>query len=235
MMQQGLFAVQLVDEIESPFIRHSKQAKTIGIDSAENEYLLKRIEDGRYLPMTEWLCHHLCRMIGVPTTEFSVVLRPNGEPAFGSRIDSTLIDFNKTALSQARKQAIVKDAGLTESAAIALDAVLPNPDRHFGNWLYALRRNRFMALAIDFGKVTAPSDDPVFKGWPWPPECRSAEAVASLKALFALDAVELRRVWAALDQIGEDDIQAILRSAPELWWQGIDQSAILNWWKNHRP
>lgn len=234
-MSQGtLFAIQLVDEIDSPYQGHSKDAKALGIDAADAEYLLKRLQDGARLPLTEWFGHHLCRLVGVPTPEFAVVLRLNGEPAFGSKIDSSLVDFNRAGrLSHAERTAIVINAAASEAAALMLDAFFPNPDRHFGNWLYAARHGKFVALAIDWSRVVALAAMP-FAGWPWPAACASASTADTLRTVGALPAADARRVAAELARVSEDDIAAIIGSAPELWRAGLDIPAILNWWRDGR-
>lgn len=232
MKQGALFPIQLVDEIESPYL-HAKDSRALGVDHAENEYLLKRLEDGPLLPITEWLGHHLCRLCGVPTPEFAVVLRPNGEPCFGSRIEAGVVDFNRAPLSQAQMIAIVRDAAASESAALMLDAFLPNPDRHFGNWLYAARRGQFVALSIDWSRVSA-LHAPAFDTWPWQAGCNSDDTHKTLDGIGALQANEVRRVARALTGIGDDDVHAIVQSAPELWRKGLDEDAILNWWRVNR-
>jgi hypothetical protein len=231
MNQANLFKIQLVDEVPSPY--GGKDAKALGIDASSNEYLLKRLEDGDLLPLTEWVCHHVCRLVGVPTPEFSVVLRTDGEPAFGSRIDLSAADFNKPpVLTPADQISIVKDAGSTMSTALALDIVLPNPDRHFGNWLYAPRRRKFIALAIDWSRCDAFTAPP-FQRWPWPPECNSSKTVELMKQMGALDADSLRHTWRELAKIDSHDLLTIIRSAPELWRAKLDENAMLNWWSNH--
>lgn len=232
MSQASLFAIQLVDEVDSPF-GHGRDAKALGIDAADNEYLLKRLQDGPLLPLTEWLCHHLCRLCGVPTPEFAVVLRPNGEPAFGSRIDPNVVDFNRSVLSHAQQVAIVTQAAPTESAALMLDAALNNPDRHFGNWLYAPRRGRFVALAIDWSRMQS-LQPPPFSTWPWTAGCRSAGTHAALVALGALQAADLRGAGHALIRVDESDVVAIIQSAPEEWRTGYDLSAMVDWWRDRR-
>lgn len=233
MNQAGLFPIQLVDEIDSPYT-HGKDAKALGIDEVDNEYLLKRLQDGRLLPLTEWMSYHICRLCGIPTPEFAVVIRPNREPAFGSKIDSAVVDFNRAAtLSNAQQVSIVMDAGLSESAALAFDAFLPNPDRHFGNWLYAARRGKFVALSIDWSRAHF-LDRPLFSGWPWPPGSKSAESLSYLKTFGVFSAAEAHRVFDALAGLDADDIEAVLGSAPELWRENVVEDAILDWWKSSR-
>ncbi len=230
MNQQSLFAIQLVDEIDSPFV--SKDAKAIGIDAAENEYMLKRLQEGALLPLTEWLGHHLCRLCGIPTPEFTVVLRPNGEPAFGSKIDYALVDFNRDTLSEADKSSLVVHTADSISRSLILDVFFPNPDRHFGNWLFARRRDRFTALAIDWSRVTA-LYDPLLTDWPWQEGCVSNQSLASLHKLGAFSVDAVRRTAEALSQVNEDDISSIMSSAPLIWRANFDERGMLSWWRVH--
>lgn len=160
MSQLSLLPIRLVDE--QPADRsQSKDLAWIGLDEQDRRYALKTREPGAdYLPLTEWLCYHLCQHCGIPAPEFAVVVRLDGSSAFGSRWVDNAWQINPAATRADELLLRIDRARRDVSAMFAIDAFMPNENRHFGNMLFTHTGARTRALAFDWSRTQ------LFAPWP---------------------------------------------------------------------
>lgn len=232
-MQGHLFPIQIVNEEPAHF--GTADLSRIGWDDQDRRYALKTLDDHPLLPVTEWVGYQLCLRLGIPTPEFAVVRRMNGQLALGSRWADDAIDLNIARLSMTAVARMLMDARRDMGAAFGLDAFLPNPDRRLVNFLFRrTTRTGTRALAFDWSRVDA-LHAPAFQRWPWGADCTSAETAVTLKKNGWLDEAEARRVAANLAAMPSTDLAAMLQSAPPEWTATLDMQAIMNWWDHSAP
>lgn len=222
--QISLLPVQLVDE--QPFDRKiEKDLLWTGADEQGRRYALKTVEpQNELLPLTEWLCYHLCALLGILTPDFTVVVRIDGSLAFGSRWESDARQFSPGRVSDAQFTAWINETKADIAGMFALDAFMPNEDRHFRNILFVDTGARLRALAFDWSRTR------IFQPWPWPQGCKSW---AAWNWLLTTRLHKLNVVEAKLDRVREitgDKISQILHAAPPSWRQNFDIDASCIWW-----
>ncbi len=223
-MQIQLLPVQLVDE--QPFDRsRGKDLLWTGTDEQDRRYALKTVEPGNiHLPLTEWLCYHLCGHAGILTPDFSAVTRLDGSLAFGSRWESDARQFSPGRVSDAQFISWVNASRVDISGMIALDAFMPNEDRHFANILFVDTGARLRALAFDWSRTK------IFHPWPWPSSCKSWNSWNWLLTFKMDDLAAVRSRMARVREITGDKIALILNAAPPEWRQNFDIDAAAIWW-----
>lgn len=230
MSQMSLLPVVLVDEQPADKDK-SKDLLWIGFDEQERRYALKTVEPTHpYLPLTEWLCYHLCGLAGILTPDFAVVRRLDGTEAFGSRWEESAKEFSPGKVSDAQFTAWLARSRSDVSAMFALDAFMPNLDRHFGNMLFKQAGERMRALAFDWSRTR------LFEPWPWPTDCQSAAAWKWLSAITPplADMAEVTARMQRIQSITGTQVEAILQAAPELWRDNFDCAAAAQWWQAHK-
>lgn len=223
-MQIQLLPIQLVDE--QPFDRTAgKDLLWTGTDEQDRRYALKTVEPGNpLLPLTEWLCYHLCSHAGILTPDFSVVTRLDGSLAFGSRWETDARQFSPSRVSDVQFRTWVNATRADIGAMIAFDAFMPNEDRHFANILFVDTGARLRALAFDWSRTK------IFNPWPWPGSCKSWSSWNWLLTakMDDMDAVQTRMT--RLREITSDKIAMILGAAPPEWRHNFDVDATAIWW-----
>lgn len=228
MSQLSLLPIQLVDE-QPADRQESRDLLWIGLDEQSRRYALKTVEPANpYLPLTEWLCYHLCGLAGIITPEFAVVIRIDGSKAFGSRWAEGALQFSPAKISQPQMESWLQRSQSDVGSMFALDAFMPNQDRHLGNILFQTIGNRFRALAFDWSRTL------IFSPWPWPADSKSASVWAwlSMSNLADLAAVDLR--FQRIKQISAGDVYKILDAAPIEWRDNMNIDAAAKWWQEHR-
>lgn len=228
MSQLTLLPIQLVDE--QPADRAvSKDLLFIGFDEQDRRYALKTVEPSApLLPLTEWLCYHLCRLVGIITPEFAVVLRLDGTPAFGSRWEENAREFSPAKVSEADLLGWLQKTKSDTSGMFAMDGFMPNPDRHLGNILFVQTGTRLRALAFDWSRTA------IFEPWPWPNDCNSAQNWQWFKAIGNTDAAALAARLQRLQGVTAQQVFDILQAAPELWRNNVNIESATQWWQTHR-
>jgi len=226
--QISLLPVQLVDE--QPFDKSSaKDLLWTGADEQGRRYALKTVESAnRLLPLTEWLCYHLCAQMGVLTPDFTVVVRLDGTLAFGSRWEADARQFSPGRVSDAQFVSWVNETKSDVAGMFALDALMPNEDRHFGNILFIDTGARLRALAFDWSRTR------IFQPWPWPPECKSWR---SWNWLLTAGFQDLKVVSAKLERVREITsgmVSNILKAAPAEWRENFDVDEAAIWWDSNK-
>jgi hypothetical protein len=230
MSQMSLLPVILVDE-QPPEPGTSKDLLWIGLDEQHRRYALKTVEPGhKLLPLTEWLCYHLCGLAGILTPDFAIVKRLDGSEAFGSRWEESTRQFAPGKVSETELMGWLNRSRADVAAMFALDAFMPNQDRHLGNILFSQTGGRLRALAFDWSRTH------LFSPWPWPPNCNSAAVWRWLlqhgnaHSNIADAQARMERIKA----ITPEQVETILLSAPALWRDNLDCAAAAQWWKTER-
>jgi hypothetical protein len=228
MNQLPLLPIQLVDE--QPADRTvSKDLLFIGFDEQDRRYALKTVEpNAPLLPLTEWLCYHLCRLAGIITPEFSVVLRLDGSPAFGSRWEENAREFSPAKVSEADLLGWLQKTRADTSGMFVMDGFMPNPDRHLGNILFVQTGARLRALAFDWSRTA------IFEPWPWTNDCNSAQNWRWFKAIGNTDAAAFHARLQRLQAVTDQQVLEILQAAPELWRNNVNIEFAAQWWQANR-
>lgn len=228
MSQLSLLPIKLIDEQPADRTK-SYDLAWIGFDEQDRRYALKTREpEAPLLPLIEWFCYHLCLQCGIPAPEFAVVVRLDGSRAFGSRWVENAWQFDPGSMDQTELEVKLDRARRDVSAMFAIDAFMPNTDRHFRNMLFSRAGARARALAFDWSRAC------LFEPWPWPPVCNSALAWAWLSRKKMTDSAAASRTLDRLQTISETEIRSILAFAPEEWSEGIDIDGTANWWRENK-
>lgn len=228
MSQMSLLPVVLVDE-QPPEPGASKDLLWIGLDEQDRRYALKTVEPGhKLLPLTEWLCYHLCGLAGIITPDFAIVKRLDGTEAFGSRWEEGAKQFSPGKVSDAEFVVWLTRARSDVSAMFALDAFMPNDDRHLGNILFNQSGARLRALAFDWSRTY------FFEPWPWQPTSKSAMVWQWLMQSNPplANPMETKARMDRIQAITGQQVESILEAAPELWRDNFDCAAAGRWWQS---
>lgn len=217
-MQQGLFDLEILDYQPTDASAHLKK---IGFDSAGNQYAIKRIDDGNWIPLSEWIGYSLSQKVGIATPVFAIGYDDKRSPVFCSRWEDGKIfvkgDSRIDVLAElsTRLQAILN--------IVVLDEFIENLDRHSGNLIF--KETMPSVLSFDFSLVQLTKS-----------ACNAdidlsrRDNTNALKRLILqlakqqrvrLDTLETR---AKIKSIPHQAIEKILVEAPEYWLQqaGID-------------
>ncbi|MFN4114950.1 MAG: hypothetical protein ACK4F7_00430 [Inhella sp.] len=196
---------------------------------AENglEYALKRQAEGLMVPGTEAICYRLAQACGIATPAEAMLIDLDGAAVFGSRIEGGLFE-TETLEPEARIQEFQACAGRL-SACFALDLLVGNEDRHFGNFLYRRRADGLLAiLAIDYNRAFWLSG--------WPPALSSLRQTMTLTGLEMLRALGLWRPVDALTTLGTastirvQDLTDWISALPAQWIPEAQRQQLLDWW-----
>lgn len=228
MTQLSLLPILLVDEQPADRSK-SKDLLAIGFDEQGRRYALKTVEPSMpLLPLTEWICYHLCNLLGIATPDFNVVTRIDGSMAFGSRWEENASEFSPANITEAQLTNWLSSARNDVSGMFALDAFMPNEDRHFANMLFVQTGPRLRAMAFDWSRTR------IFEPWPWPLGCNSSAAWAWLRSIGIADPTVMSARMERIKSIGASQVLTILQSAPESWRDKIDIEAAAEWWDANR-
>lgn len=228
MSQMSLTPIELVDE--QPADRtQSKDLLWVGLDEQDRRYALKTVEPGRpLLPLTEWLCHQICGAVGIVTPAYAIVKRLDGSEAFGSQWEVFAKQFSPARVHEPELMTWLARAQNDLCGMFALDAFMPNNDRHFGNILFVDVGPRLRALAFDWSRTE------IFQPWPWRDDDASAKNWRWLKAHPHL--VNMAAVASRLDRIKgltANQVRGFLMAAPEAWRDNFDCEQQAQWWADN--
>lgn len=212
--QNSLFPVRIVRE--TPFTG-TATLKLIGEGDDGRRYAIKRIEDGPLVPITEWVCHHVARAIGIPTPDFTQVTRKDGTVAFGSRWE----DFQQVSeVAGPLDVQVIRFFGSLParcSAVYGLDAFLANPDRHCTNIFFReTQSGQYIPVAYDFSHGWVISGLP-FGAVPLPPDCNTLKTVRWLQRASLFSDADAHGAVDALLRASTTTIRAALDSAHPSW------------------
>ncbi len=230
-MQQSLLPIKVTSEADPREygITEGVDLKRIALGDDGNTYAVKRVADGAYMPLTEWVGYHLCRRCQILTPDFAVLLPKDQSPAyFGSRIATYAQiehepgSFRVSTFFSGHMQAL--------AAVYALDAVYINPDRHGRNLFVRTGAGGSALLAFDFSQAW------ITKGLPF----GNTEALRdsrTQKWWNTLKKLGCKIDEGALSLLQNTDapwLAQVLDSAPTEWKTDLDTNAILEFWDTRR-
>lgn len=226
-MQYNMFKVKIIQEL--PYAGTSADLKRIGIGDDGNHYALKTLNDSALLPISEWIGYHLCRAVGVNTPDFSVVELTDGALAFGSKWDGNTFQVPKllTPIDAVNHFQPVKSA---LECIYAVDAFLPNEDRHARNILMRSTPSGTIPLAFDFSRASLMLGLPF--GSDLTANCKTLEFWRYFKHLLGLR--PCARSFATIQSLPDDWLEHIIASAPTSWSAGFPVQDTVDFWKNDR-
>jgi hypothetical protein len=227
MTQLSLLPIRLRDEFEADRTK-SKDLLWTGFDEQDRRYALKTCEPANpALPLTEWICYHLCLLCGIPAPDFAIVTRKDGSQAFGSRWEDDVDELRKDETAPAEFALWIDSTRDDLSAMFALDCFLPNSDRHMGNVLFR-RGPRRRALAFDWSRTQ------LFEPWPLAPNSNTLSNLGWLRHTGFYSAAAWNAVLEKLAHITHTDLRQLLDSAPDEWCATLSKDILEDWWKTHR-
>ena len=227
-MQTSLIPIKILQQ--TPANMGTADLKFIGVGDDSHQYALKCMTEHRFLPITEWVGHHLCRAIGLATPDFAVVWLDDGAPAFGSRLEQ--VQQSGLPLNPIQ---IAKYLGLNMRSAtepiFAIDAFLPNSDRHFRNFMWRESAVGVIPLAFDFSRAWLISGIP-FGLFPLEKTDKTIRVWDYLKAAFSYSVPVT-----AMDKIRalpDDWLETVINLAPTQWIAGFDIKPTMDYWRLQR-
>ncbi len=233
-MQLSIFPIKITDTL--PANTHSAVLKLVGISDAGVKYAIKTLDDGDWIPITEWFCYWMCRAVGIATPAFDILQMPDGSKAFGSKWEppSTFIcDVTRDDQSELMNKLLKVYSG-SFSSMLALDFFLPNPDRTFFNMMFKYENNAYIPLAFDWDKVHSVKN--TFALTALNKETATYQCLKNIERFSQrlkktlLSNTHKDSVFSSISQISAQQIQAIFDSAPPEWKANINVADIVNWW-----
>lgn len=235
MKQQPLIPIQVL--YEAPSEHGTADLKVLGRGDDGFDYAIKRTEDHAMLPISEWIGYRLCEAVGIPTPESRALLRENGTVAFGSRIEANYSMLDKTKVNN--PVSLVQFFGahvLAINAIYAIDAFLPNDDRHGRNMMIRNNPTGDLLLAFDFSRswLVLGSDAIYSKDWQktLPNSSNTKQWWAALKQLIKASAGT--DTLDAIANLPDDWLMQQFREAPKDWLAGVPVRKCIRAWKMHR-
>jgi len=227
-VQTSLVPIRIIQQL--PSSHATADLKAIGLGDDGFEYALKRIEDHPLLPISEWMGYQLSRAIGLFTPDFAPVWLDEQTPAFGSRWEQTAqigVPLNPMEIAHFFGGGM---RGLTEPI-FAVDAFLPNEDRHGRSFMWRSASNGPMPLAFDFSRAWLVTGLP-FGAHPMPLDCQTHNWWRYFKGQFAYQAPA--QAMQKIADLPDDWLQRVLAAAPAQWIAGFDVQPTIDFWVQHR-
>jgi hypothetical protein len=225
MSQGALFPLKI--KHHQPARGAGKDLRLEGIAEDGMEWALKRQAEHLMLPASEYLCYRLAQACALATPLDAVLIDTDGAPVFGSRIEAGLVELSTFPQPEAI-QRIAACAGRM-SACYALDLLLGNDDRHFGNFLFRKRSDGALAcIVIDWSRAWW------VRGWP--PQQIGGRACATTTHMGILRSLGLWSVPEALLTLGTVSAIAVptinrwLDDMPLQWLPSAERATLSTWW-----
>lgn len=228
-MQSSLLDVHVLYEVDSAY--DGKDLKKLARGDDGFDYAIKRLVDGPFIPISEWVGYHLWQACGLLVPEFAALHYTDGQPpAFGSRIQLTATQIKKDP-DKLTIAGFFRPHIPVLALTYPLDAFLPNKDRHGRNFLERPTLTNPNLLSIDYSQA-------------W---LCTGLAVGNMSALNASQTASwwmhfkhkmgVPFDWDALEKaanLPNDWIIKVINRAPTAWLQGVDLASIEAFWKNDR-
>lgn len=232
MNQASFFPVQVKSIRPAPF--GTADLKTLAIGRDGMQYAMKRCSDHPKLPSVECFCHRLAQAAQIATSGEVVLEMPDGELAFGSRWEGSIVDPMALSLNDLAR--VFVDAERI-SAILAFDRFIDNPDRHLTNFHYRdLPGGRNLALAFDFSRAwrmcAEPFGSSAFPSYSSGPLCATEKSARYARQCSRFDQAEAEETINLLNAIPDSGIMFILDSIPDQWITPGERTAILEWWRS---
>jgi hypothetical protein len=227
-MQSSLIPIKIIQQ--TPANLGSADLKFIGLADDSHQYALKRLADHHLLPITEWVGYHLSRVVGLATPDFAPVWLDDRTPAFGSRLELVQQLGLPPSPIQIAKY-FGPDLRTATEPIFAIDAFLPNDDRHARNFLWRETATGLVPLAFDFSRAWLIGGLP-FGKFPLTENHATIQMWTYLKTVFSYT-----RPNASMAKIGElpdDWLEKVVQRAPPQWVDGFDMEPTIKFWKTQR-
>ncbi|MBL0253197.1 MAG: hypothetical protein IPQ12_11905 [Polaromonas sp.] len=228
MQQNSLIPIKILQQ--TPANLETADLKFIGVADDSHQYALKCMSEHRFLPITEWVGYHLCRSIGLATPDFAVVWLDDDTPAFGSRLE----EVQQLGMPPNPMQ-IVQYLGpnmrsVTEPI-FAIDAFLPNEDRHARNFMWRTSAVGVIPLAFDYSRAWLIGGVP-FGEFPLNANHATIQMWSYLKSAFSYAApiAAMHKISALPD----DWLESVIKLAPAQWIADFDISPTMEFWRFQR-
>lgn len=230
-MQQNFFMVEIEHETES--LDGKADISCLGLGSDGNSYSLKRLSDESLLPATEWVCHTLCRTVGIATPDFLQVKRKSGDIAFATRIEESAFRIQPHVKGQDPIQVQIartfSSTVILHSRIYGLDAAVGNPARGLPSFLFRQTPFGLLPMATDFKKAWVIQEKP-FGTVPWEQYSLSSEVSKYFYKLGVFEAPEARDTIEKLCALPDSILQDALNTCHPTWVQGHDWTPTLDMW-----
>lgn len=225
MTQGALFPLRVISHL--PAVHLGQQVKVSGFADDGMEWMLKRMAEAPFLPATEYFCYRTAEACSLPVPHYGILRDLDGSLVFGSRIEGGLFELSKQP--QAEVIQLIASCSGRMSACFAVDLMLGNEDRHFGNFLFRVRADGALAcMPIDFGRAWW------MTGWPprpvWTRACRTTTQIDVLKGTGRWSASEALMALGTLTSIPTHAVATWLDVIPAEWLEEEKRSSLLKWW-----
>lgn len=230
-MQQNFFMVEIEHETET--LDGKADIGCLGLGTDGNTYWLKRLEDDQLLPATEWVCHTLCRAVGIATPDFSQVKRKAGDIAFAARIEESAFRIQPHIKGQEPIQVQIartfSSTVVLHSRIYGLDAAVGNVARGLNSIFFRQTPVGLVPMATDFKKAWVVQEEP-FGELPWEDFSTSSKFSKHFYKLGLFEAPEARDTIEKLCALPDSVLQDALNTCHPTWVQGHDWSPTLQMW-----
>lgn len=228
-MQQMLFPIVLEDAEPIEIGAHLRK---VGHDEQGRRFYVKRLIDGNWLPLTEWLCHNIAFKCGIPTPNFAIALDAGNqlEPVFASQFMEGHIV--KKAIGMAQVVELIN--GRVESLVdvLFLDLVLRNPDRGFGNMIFV---NGLPSLyAFDYGCSKALKAACGVQMDDCKDKTMQTLRIVMRAAKDKNTSINTTRIIDKIQKVSTKEIEEILENTPNILMQQAGINCIIDWWKTNK-
>ncbi len=234
MIQQTLIPVHI--KYEAPSEHETADLKVLGRGDDGFDYAIKRVEDNPMLPICEWIGYRLCNDVGIKTPEFRSLLRDESPAAFGSRIESSHTMIDKTKANN--PISLVQFFGahvLAINAIYAVDAFLPNADRHGRNLMLRNNPTGDVMLAFDFSRSWLILGVDEIYAPDWQSTLSGSQTQAWWTAFKALiKATADVNTLDAIANLPDDWLMQQFRQAHKDWLLNVPVRKCLRAWKSKR-
>lgn len=202
-------------------------ARYIGITEYNLEWMLKMQREHAHLPISEFLCYRVFEACGQQLPVFAVLEDAVQGDVFGSRWQGGVKSISGLLPTQSF-QALVDNAA-SMSACLALDLLLANSDRHFGNFLFVENRlGRHGFLVMDFSRAF------LINGWPpadiWNGTCNTVLAIQALRSMNLWSPQSAVLALSTAQSLPHARWRAWVEEAPASWLAEPLRTEVEAWW-----
>ncbi|MES2189138.1 MAG: hypothetical protein V4454_03385 [Pseudomonadota bacterium] len=196
-------------------------------------YALKSLQDGPYLPASEFLCYKLASACGLPVPYSALIEETvKGPIGFGSRFEGGVMD--PATLNTADQLDMFRESKGPVSAILALDCFVGNDDRHRRNFIF--RKNfqlRWVPLAIDYSRAFLVRGFPedIF---PLPPSSNTQRTIDILKKSDMWDGPYAVFALESLASVTSAHLKHWFDEMPEEWLSINGRKKLIAWWESQQ-
>lgn len=236
--------IALAEDGGEYFLKSQNDGDDATIAELENLYNAKILKE--MSPVSEFFCHKVADLCGLPIPQYRILKDKDGKLYFGSLLDKghdpdkSAEDLKKVFLNPENAEGIFYAQLWT---IYAFDCFFFNTDRHLNNYL-VLKRNNFKYTQIkpfDFAFSSLS-----FAGYPYQPlyisktDCNTREVMKLIDVILASNEVytENRHRYIEIAKenlnrlllINQQKIKEVFASIPEEWMTQEQKDNFINWW-----